>query len=133
MGSIIGIGGVLSAITFAGNFFVFTMTFAGCFGICNGLIYTIPLKICWDYFPERKGMVSVTIICGFGLGSFIFSFISTKLTNPNNSTASYEVDGLIFYDEEVASRVPGMIYKFAASWVVLCSIAFSCLRPVKTS
>lgn len=130
LGALIGIGGVLSAITFATNFLTFTLMFAGCFGCCNGLMYTIPLKICWDYFPERKGMVSGTIICGFGLGSFIFSFLSTVLTNPNNSSANHEVDGLIYYDQEVASRVPTMIYKFVATWIVLFSISFYCLKPV---
>jgi MFS transporter, OFA family, oxalate/formate antiporter len=107
--------------------------FAGCFGCCNGLVYTIPLKICWDYFPERKGMVSGTIICGFGLGSFIFSFVSTLLTNPNNLSANHEVGGLIYYDQEVASRVPAMIYKFAASWILLFSVSFCCLKPVQLS
>ena len=67
-------------------------------------------------------MVSGTIICGFGLGSFIFSFVSTLLTNPNNLSANHEVDGLIYYDQEVASRVPAMIYKFAASWILLFSL-----------
>lgn len=26
-----------------------------------------------------------------------------------------------------------MLYKFAASWILLCSIAYSCLKPVKTT
>lgn len=98
LGTFIGIGGVLAAITFAKDFFTFTLIYAGCFGVCNGCVYTIPLKICWDHFPENKGMVSGTIICGFGIGSFIFSFFSTLLTNPNNLNSDHEVDGIIFYD-----------------------------------
>lgn len=78
-------------------------------------------------------MVSGTIICGFGLGSFIFSFVSTLLTNPDNLTATHDVDGIIFYDKEVALNVPGMLYKFAASWIVLCTISYICLKPVTRS
>jgi len=63
--------------TFMTNFMDFTIVFSVCFGVCNGFTYTIPLKICWDYFPDRKGMVSGVVICGFGLGAALFNFIST--------------------------------------------------------
>lgn len=127
----IGIGGVVSAISLANDFLTFTLVFSGSFGCCNGLAYTIPLKICWDYFPQKKGMVSGIIICGFGLGSFIFSFVSTLLANPNNLTADHEVDGLVFYGHDVSSRVPGMIRKLALSWSILCTISIFCLRPIQ--
>jgi MFS transporter, OFA family, oxalate/formate antiporter len=126
----IGIGGVYFAITFAKNFLTFTLIFSASFGCCNGLAYTIPLKICWDYFPQKKGMVSGIIICGFGIGSFIFSFVSTLLANPNNVSAEHEVDGLVFYGSEVSARVPGMIQKLAVSWSILCTISFFCLKPI---
>lgn len=63
---------------------IFTTTFAISFGICNGSGYTIPLKICWELFPNQKGMVTGVISCGFGVGSFLFGIISTMLINPNN-------------------------------------------------
>lgn len=63
---------------------LFTTTFAISFGVCNGLGYTIPLKICWDLFPNKKGMVTGVIICGFGVGSFVFGIVSTILINPEN-------------------------------------------------
>lgn len=128
----IGIGGVLSAITFANDFLTFTFIFSASFGCCNGLAYTIPLKICWDYFPQKRGMVSGVIICGFGLGSFIFSFLSTLLANPQNLNARHEIDGMLFYGPEVANRVPGMINKLALSWGIICSISLACLRPLKS-
>ena len=128
--AIIGIGGVYFAITFAKDFLTFTLIFSASFGCCNGLAYTIPLKICWDYFPQKKGIVSGVIICGFGIGSFIFSFVSTLLANPNNLSAKHEVDGIIFYGPEVSSKVPGMIQKLLVSWSILCTISICCLKPI---
>ena len=77
-------------------------------------------------------MVSGVIICGFGLGSFIFSFLSTLLANPQNLNAQNEIDGMLFYGPEVANRVPGMINKLALSWGIICSISLTCLRPLKS-
>jgi len=75
---------IVASVMLAQSFFQFTVIFGIGYGFCNGIAYTIPLKLCWDLYPERKGMVSGVIICGFGVGSFIFSFISTMLVNPLN-------------------------------------------------
>lgn len=128
LGCFIGISGVLSAISFAKDFLTFTLMFSISFGICNGLTYTIPLKICWDYYPNNRGMVSGMIICGFGLGSFIFSLVSTLLVNPENVQADIiihvsESCSLTLYGEEVSKNVPRMMYSLIATWVVLCCVA----------
>lgn len=65
----------------------FTIMYSVSFGLCNGLAYTVPLKVCWDHFPDRKGTVSGVVIGGFGLGSLIFGFISTLLINADNQRA----------------------------------------------
>lgn len=119
------------AITCANNFFQFTLIFSASFGCCNGLAYTIPLKICWDYFPSKRGMVSGIVICGFGMGSFIFSFVSTMLANPQNLSAHHEVIDIVYYGTDVAENVPGMIKKLSLSWTILCSISLICLKPLK--
>ena len=67
------------------SFLTFTLIYSISFGICNGLSYTIPLKVCWDHFPNNKGLVSGLIIGGFGLGSFLFGLLSTLLINPKNA------------------------------------------------
>ena len=82
---LIGLGGIYLAITLATDLLQMTLMFSISFGACNGLAYTLPLKVGWDYFPDNKGTVSGIIVCGFGLGSLIFGFLSTMIVNPNNT------------------------------------------------
>jgi hypothetical protein len=77
-------------------------------------------------------MVSGIIICGFGMGSFIFSFLSTMLANPHNLSAHHEVNDIIFYGPDVAANVPSMITKLSFSWSILCLISLICLKPLNT-
>jgi OFA family oxalate/formate antiporter-like MFS transporter len=87
------------------SYLYFTLIFSVSFGICNGLCYTIPLKICWDHFPNQRGMVSGIIICGFGLGSFIFGIISTILFNPNNIKPSILINkdtSILLFDNKIS-------------------------------
>ena len=63
---------------------LFTATYSICFGICNGQGYTIPMKLCWDIFPNNKGIVTGIITFGFGMGAFVFGIVSSMLINPHN-------------------------------------------------
>lgn len=118
----------------AQSFFQFTVIFGIGYGFCNGIAYTIPLKLCWDLYPERKGMVSGVIICGFGVGSFIFSFISTMLVNPLNikTRVNYiENTGdksIRLYGDEVALNVPDMMIYMVLSWIVICCFGILLLK-----
>ena len=107
-------------------FYKFVILFGGSFGICNGLCYIVPLRICYEYFPDAKGFVSGVIIGGFGLGSFLFGFISTMLINPENRTST---DGV--YDESVTKNVPLALRIFAAIWGSIALIAINFLYPIQ--
>lgn len=69
--------------SFVKNYWVFLVLYGGGFGLSNGLAYIVPIYSCWKYFPHNKGLVSGIILCGFGLSSFIFNFVSTALANPH--------------------------------------------------
>lgn len=103
----------------------FTLIFGIGFGICNGLAYTIPLNICWQYFPEQKGLVSGFILCGFGIGSLMFNFLTTILVNPDNSTVNPKT-GL--YDQEVAKNVPKMLQILCICWISLAASGIGMLK-----
>ena len=98
------------------------------FGICNGLSYTIPLKICWDHYPERKGMVSGVIIGGFGLGSFLFGFISTMCINPENKQILSENEKEGLYDNSVAANVIPALRTMVLLWAFLLVMGILLLK-----
>ena len=61
---------------------LFVFFYACCFPIGVGLIYWPPIICAWEYFPERKGLVSGLIIGCFGFGAFTFGFITEQIANP---------------------------------------------------
>ena len=131
---VFGLSMIVASVMLAQSFFQFTVIFGIGYGFCNGIAYTIPLKLCWDLYPERKGMVSGVIICGFGVGSFIFSFISTMLVNPLNikTRVNYiENTGdksIRLYGDEVALNVPDMMIYMVLSWIVICCFGILLLK-----
>ena len=52
-----------------------------------GMVYWTPILCGWEWFLERKGLISGLILAGFGFGAFIFDFITTRIVNPENKTA----------------------------------------------
>jgi len=63
---------------FATNYWIGLLAM-GIFGCGIGLGY-FPLITCsWKYFPAKKGILSGVILCCFGMGSFIWTFIAESL------------------------------------------------------
>ena len=75
------------------------------FPVGLGLSYWPPVICSWEYFPEKKGMITGLIIGAFGLGAFFFGFITNAIVNPDNLKPP---KGEVFYPIEVAERVPRM-------------------------
>jgi hypothetical protein len=46
----------------------------------------VPLKILWNYFPERRGLVTGICVSGYGIGSLFLGILSNYYINPNNET-----------------------------------------------
>ena len=66
------------------NFLLYCITY-GCFtGIVTGVCYVIPISNSISHFPDKGGLITGSILAGFGLGSFVFSQISLALINPSN-------------------------------------------------
>lgn len=75
--------GSLMISSFTSNFWVFLVFYGIGQGVGAAILYVLPVKICWEYYPNRKGIVSGIIIGVFGLGSFTFNMISSNLINPD--------------------------------------------------
>jgi len=61
--------------SFSKGLTAYILLFSVCMGCGIGFCYLTPVVVGWEYYPKNKGFVSGTIMCGFGLASFIFSFI----------------------------------------------------------
>lgn len=83
--------------------------YTGMNGIGCGICYMVPLICAWEYFPEKKGLMTGIIIGAYGFGSFFFSLLSTKLVNPNKENPTIEADDISYFAPDVADRVPFMI------------------------
>lgn len=78
--------------------------------------YGIPIYNSWKHFPERKGLVTGIVLCGFGFGSFLFGLIAIWLVNPEDK----EPDPLTKeYPQEIAANVPYMLQILSILWAVL--------------
>ena len=55
-------------------------------GVGCGLSYMIPVQCAWEFYPEKKGLVTGILMSAYGLGSFFYTLISTALVNPRGDS-----------------------------------------------
>lgn len=129
IGGFIAIGGVFLS-TFAKSFVLFSVTYPVFYGMGIGFSYMAPIIWGWEYFPNKRGLVSGLIVLGFGFGSFIFGFISLAVANPDNVSANFKVDGGRIFppDSPISSHAPKMMRINWAIWVGLLLIALPLIR-----
>ena len=115
------------------SFILFYVLLSGGLGICNGLSYTVPIRLGWKAMPERSGLVSGLIIAGFGFGSLLFTSLSTSIVNPNN--VSQEVVGktengedILAFPESVTIMVPYLLRYLAMSFAAIIILAMILIR-----
>ncbi|CAI2359008.1 unnamed protein product [Moneuplotes crassus] len=132
VGSCIAIGAVIIA-SFTTNFIIFMVLHGFFFGLGSGIAYLAPIITSWDYFPERKGLVSGIILAGYGLGPFIFGYISSAIANPENESPTHVVDGGVIFspDNPISTRAPHMIRVNALSWLILVIASSPFIRKRK--
>ena len=80
---VIGFFGLFLAKTMT-SWWMFLIFYAGLMPLSWGLFYSVPVILSWEWFPERKGLISGLIIGAHGFASFISSFIALAIVNPNN-------------------------------------------------
>ncbi|CAI2363853.1 unnamed protein product [Moneuplotes crassus] len=132
IGSCIAIGAAIIA-SFTTNFIIFMVLYGFFFGLGCGIAYLAPIITSWDYFPERKGLVSGIILAGYGLGPFIFGYISSAIANPENESPTHAVEGGVIFspDHQISTRAPQMIRVNALAWLGLIIISSPFIRKRK--
>lgn len=97
-------------------------------GLGTGLCYFVPLVASWEYFPHRKGLITGVILASYGIGSLIFSLVSTRLVNPEGLLPTIIDGDTAFFDSRVADRVPYMLRTLTFIWIVPISIAILLIK-----
>ena len=85
----------------------------------------VPVHHGWLWFPDRPGLVSGLIICGFGFGALIFNNVSRLLVNPDNESA--DADGK--FSSSVNQRVPQMLQIVVLCFAVMTLVAIFLISP----
>lgn len=97
------------------NYTLFIFVYGFLVGSCVGLGYLPSLYIAWTYFPNKKSIVTGSVLFCSGISGMILSPITTMIINPTN------VDlGMIRDSPEVYNNVPRM---FRIMSVIFGSIA----------
>lgn len=124
-GLLLCVVGVLAS-AFCTGYYSFVFWYACVFGLGAGAIFTAPLIVAWGHYPNSQGRVTGIVMSAHGLASVFFNPFTTALANPDNlSPTIREVSGSItrlYFDSNVAERVPTMLICLAALYLVLTVI-----------
>lgn len=74
--------------TFIKNYYFFLFMYAIVGGFGYGIVYILPLKSAYSYFPNKKGLVGGIILSCYGFAGIGWSFLCAFLVNPHNEAAS---------------------------------------------
>ena len=89
-----------------------------------GLCYWPPIISAWEWFPERKGLITGLVLGAYGLGAFIYSFVTNAIANPQNISPFIPNDGTGTTDKlfpiDVANNVPFMFRICVICWFCQC-------------
>jgi MFS family permease len=130
IGGMIGIGGCyLSSYVPSNNFKLFQFAFTVTYGLGTGSTYMLHLYLAWQCFPGKEGVLSGVIIGGFGLGGFVFTYLSDYFVNPNevdpNEDAEYP------FPPEIADNLGLMLRKICLIWSAILFIAICLIQNSK--
>lgn len=75
-----------------------------------GINYLIPIMIGWNYFPQKKGLVTGLLMACYGTSISAFNLICTALLNPENDPPNMlGEDSQKYFESYIADRVPYML------------------------
>ena len=90
IGGLIALFGLMMA-SYTTNIYLFIFYFGGVQGLGLGMCYMPPLICGWEWYPDKKGLISGVLSGAYGFSSLIFSFVSYGLINPDDKKPSVYV------------------------------------------
>lgn len=129
IGGFSGLSGLVIA-SYSTDVYSFIFFFAGVQGFGLGMCYMPPLICAWEWFPEKKGLVSGLQSGSYGFSSLIFGFVSYRLVNPDDKKPSIYVpeNDVTYFEASVANRVPEMLRTLAIMWSILLIVSLVLLN-----
>lgn len=76
--------GSILAASFMSGFYPFLFFYAFTTGIGYGIIYMLPLKGAWSFFPGKKGTIGGLILASHSFGAIGWTFFTANKINPVN-------------------------------------------------
>ena len=88
------------------------------------------IVICWEWFPSHKGFVTGLISGAVGIGSLIFSIMSTAIVNPENSAPYLPFPGAKeqIFPRHIADKIPKMFRYCLLVWTLLSFVGIVLCR-----
>ena len=103
----------------------FALLYVFGFGFNLSLSYMVPVHHGWLWWPERPGLVSGLIICGFGFGALTFNTVSLMMVNPDNLSADDEGK----FPDDVNSNLPKMLTTVIYIFMAITFVAILMISP----
>ncbi|XP_048247846.1 L-lactate transporter-like [Haliotis rufescens] len=126
---IMSLGVMLSYFAIQNSYIATVFTYGVMFGMGTGIAYPIPLGCAMKWLPDWRGLVSGSIIAGFGAGALVFNQVITAYVNPENYSPDDDNDGENYFSQDVVlDRVPHCFLVLGGTYAVVQ--LFSCLMLV---
>jgi hypothetical protein len=77
--------------SFMTDFYYFLLFYAVLTGVGYGLIYFLPLKSAWGFFPKKKGTIGGLILASHSFGAIGWSFFTATSINPLNEAPNLQI------------------------------------------
>lgn len=118
------------------NFYLFMFFYSFVLGLGFGMIYMLPIRNAWIFFPQKKGTVSGIILCAKSLGAVSWSLFAEFLANPHGLQPDYQIvhgldrEKLFPPGGEVVNNVPKMFFYLSLCYMT-CAIGATLLVTKK--
>jgi OFA family oxalate/formate antiporter-like MFS transporter len=66
------------------EYLLFVLFYAVINGIGYGMVYMLPVKNAYAFYPNNKGLVGGLIVACYSVGAVLWIFVSKDIINPEN-------------------------------------------------
>ena len=114
------------------SFWLFVVLFSFMFGLGCGFFYVILMINAFEYFPNKKGVISGILMGIYGLGGFLFTLLMSWIINPENQLPVKGPDGNnYFYDEKIYNKLPNALRILSYCFAGLFFMGYLFIFPYK--